>query len=110
MLKKNDGLLFTPSAVLNFGSYNINVTHKTNAPLLLNRLIKKGKLPEFVTNNFQAESMGLNWICITASVIFHFRRRYTSTIIYTKYLQTGLHNPIILQLLIFFNADLTKYY
>jgi len=60
MLKKNDGLLFTPSAVLNFGSYNIDVTHKTNAPLLLNRLIKKGKLPEFVTNNFQAESMGLN--------------------------------------------------
>jgi hypothetical protein len=60
IFKKNDGLLFTPSVVLNLGSYNINVTHKTNAPLLLNRLIKKERLPKLVTSNFRAESLGLN--------------------------------------------------
>lgn len=58
-----DGFLFTPSVILNFGSYNINVTHKTNAPHFVNTLIKRGRLPKLITTNFQAESAGINLNC-----------------------------------------------
>jgi hypothetical protein len=60
---KDDGFLFTPSVILNFGSYNINVTHKTNAPNLVNTLIKRGRLPKLITSNFRTESLGLNLNC-----------------------------------------------
>jgi hypothetical protein len=60
VLGSNDELLFTPSVILNFGSYNIDVTHKTNAPNLLNFLIKKGRLPKLITSNFRTESAGLS--------------------------------------------------
>lgn len=60
IFKKGDGLLFTPSFIINFGSYKIDVDHKTNAPLLLNRLIKRGRLPKLVTSEFRPESVGLN--------------------------------------------------
>jgi hypothetical protein len=60
VFKKGDGLLFSPSVILNFGSYKIDVDHKTNAPLLLNRLIKRGRLPKLITSDFRTESIGLN--------------------------------------------------
>ena len=59
----DDGFLFTPSLILNFGSYNINVTHKTNAPYLVNKLIQRGRLPKLITSSVQAESVGLNLDC-----------------------------------------------
>ena len=57
---RDDGFLFTPSVILNFGSYDINVTHKTNAPLLVKTLINWGRLPKLITSNFRAESVGIN--------------------------------------------------
>jgi hypothetical protein len=60
---KDDGFLFTPAVILNFGSYNIDVTHKTNAPHLVNRLISLGRLPKLITSNFRTESLGLNLNC-----------------------------------------------
>jgi hypothetical protein len=59
----DDAFLFTPAVILNFGSYNMNVTHKTNAPNFVNKLIKRGRLPKFITSNFQAESLGFNLNC-----------------------------------------------
>ena len=63
IFSSNDGFLFTPSVILNFGSYNINVTHKTNAPNFVNNLIKRGRLPKLITSNFRAESAGINLNC-----------------------------------------------
>ena len=68
----NDGFLFTPSVILNFGSYNINVTHKTNAPNFVNNLIKRGRLPKLITSNFRAESAGINLNCIYSIGNFSF--------------------------------------
>jgi hypothetical protein len=63
ILDKDDGFLFTPSLILNFGFYKIDVTHKTNAPNLVNYLIKRGRLSKLITSNFCAESLGLNRNC-----------------------------------------------
>lgn len=63
VLGSDDEFLFTPSVILNLGSYNINVTHKTNAPNLVNKLIETGRLPKLITSNFRAESVGLNLNC-----------------------------------------------
>jgi len=57
---RDDGLIFTSSFVLNFGSYNIGIIHKTNAPHLLDRLINRGRFPKIIASNFRAESVGMN--------------------------------------------------
>lgn len=59
----NDALLIQPAFVLNMASSTINLTHKTNAPNLINRLIKRGRLPLLVTDGFKAESAGFNFNC-----------------------------------------------
>ncbi len=63
VFKKADGFELSPSLLLNFGSSTTNIAHKTNAPNLLKLLTKKGKLRRQISNNFQAESLGLNIDC-----------------------------------------------
>jgi hypothetical protein len=60
LLNDDDGLNFTPTVMLNFGSSKTNITHNTNASRLLNFLNKKGRLPKIQTSSFAAESIGLN--------------------------------------------------
>ena len=60
LLNDDDGLNFTPTLMLNFGSSKTNITHNTNASRLLNFLNKKGRLPKIQTSAFAAESIGLN--------------------------------------------------
>ncbi len=57
---EDDGILFTPSLMLNAGSSQIAIHHKTNATNLAQFLSKKGKLPKFQNNKFEAESTGLD--------------------------------------------------
>ena len=65
VFKKADGFEMIPSLLLNFGSSTTpNPTHKTNfPPYLLKLLTKKSKLRRQLSNNFQAESLGLNIDC-----------------------------------------------
>ncbi|MEN9570495.1 MAG: hypothetical protein RL172_1726 [Bacteroidota bacterium] len=71
-IHKDDMLLLVPSVVVNFGSSSIDVTHQTNAPRLIDYLIKTGRLPLLITNKFQAESVGLNINCSYAIGNFSF--------------------------------------
>lgn len=59
----DDALFIQPSIVLNMASSSINLTHNTNAPNFINRLLKRGRLPLLVTNGFKPESAGLNLNC-----------------------------------------------
>lgn len=72
LLGSNDALLITPSVVLNMASSTIDITHHTNAPNLIDRLIKRGRLPLLVTNGFKAESAGFNFNCSYSAGDFTF--------------------------------------
>ncbi len=61
LMNKDDGLVFTPALMLNFGSSTTNISHHTNAVNLLNFLNKRGKLPKLSTAPFQAESAGVSF-------------------------------------------------
>ncbi len=60
LLNDYDGLNFTPTLMVNFGSTKTNISHNTNATRLFNFLNKKGRLPKMKTSAFAAESIGLN--------------------------------------------------
>ena len=60
LFSEDDGLNFTPTLMVNFGSSKTNITHKTNAVRLMNFLNKKGRLSKLQTSAFAAESIGLN--------------------------------------------------
>ncbi len=60
LLNDDDGLNFTPTLMINFGSSKTNISHNTNGTRLFNFLNKKGRLPKMQTSAFAAESIGLN--------------------------------------------------
>lgn len=57
---KKDGMLFSPTLLLNTATSKINIHHNTNATNLLYFLGKKGRLPKFKTSPYQVESAGLS--------------------------------------------------
>lgn len=57
---ENNNLNFTPSFLLNLGSSNINIIHKTNATSAAQLVGRKGKLAKFQTTKFAAESVGID--------------------------------------------------
>ncbi len=61
VFNKKDGVAFTPSLILNTGSSETRLKHQTNAPLLVNRLIRIGKLPRLQTTPFEVQSVGINF-------------------------------------------------
>jgi len=73
---KEDGLVFTPSFVINFGSSNTNISHNTNATNLLNFLNKRGKLPKLLTTSFQAESAGISINLVYSTGKFSFEPQW----------------------------------
>lgn len=60
LLNAADRMVFSPLLILNLGSSTTHISHKTNAPLLLNFLNRTGRLPKLQTSSFKAESVGLS--------------------------------------------------
>lgn len=59
LMSKHDGLSLSLTAMLNMSSSVINITHKTNAPLV-SFLNRRGKLPRIKNEPFNVQSAGLN--------------------------------------------------
>ncbi|MFM2359522.1 MAG: hypothetical protein RLY16_1515 [Bacteroidota bacterium] len=59
VFSKKDGIVLYTGLLLNMGSSKTNITHRTNAPLLLNLLNKRGRLKKQLTSSFGAESLGM---------------------------------------------------
>ena len=60
VFKKNDGFTFTPALLLNLGTSNVTLLHKTNATNIARLVGKKGKLTKFENTGFAAESVGID--------------------------------------------------
>lgn len=60
LFRKDDGLQLSTQLTLNMGSSRTSITHRTNAPLLLNLLNKRGRLKRERSSAFSAESIGCN--------------------------------------------------
>lgn len=55
-----DALLITPSFLLLGSGGQTTIQHRTNAPLLLNALNRRGRIPRLISDQFAFESVGLN--------------------------------------------------
>jgi hypothetical protein len=60
ILNKTDGLFFTPTLMVNAGSGETAISHKTNATILFNLLNRKGRIPKIQKSKFELQSIGLN--------------------------------------------------
>lgn len=61
LFRKDDGLQWSTQLTLNMGSSRTSISHRTNAPLLLNLLNKRGRLKREQSSAFRAESVGCNF-------------------------------------------------
>ena len=55
-----DALLFTPSVLLLGSTGQTEIQHRTNAPLLLNALNRRARIPRLIQDKFAFESVGLS--------------------------------------------------
>ena len=60
LIVSHDDLFFTPSLLLLGSTGQTEIQHRTNAPLLLNALNRRGRIPRLIQDKFAFESVGLN--------------------------------------------------